>query len=167
MCSSPLHCGYPWWLQSMRYQVPMLLAADVFPTPVRDLRTHMPPEYGDCEATRLSARKGSVSQQVTTVGRKMVQLTESWRSRDEGGSWVSTIQPYQTWEFREMNVILDQISIQCFTRTNKVLLSTSPERIHTSTQLPDLNGASTRWWCVRCLLITESPETPSHYRYQI
>jgi len=23
------------------------------------------------------------------------------------------------------------------------------------------------WWCVRCLLITESPKTPSHYRYQI
>ena len=22
-------------------------------------------------------------------------------------------------------------------------------------------------WCVRCLLITESPRTPSHYRYQI
>ena len=22
-------------------------------------------------------------------------------------------------------------------------------------------------WCVRCLLITESPKTPSHYRYQI
>ena len=23
------------------------------------------------------------------------------------------------------------------------------------------------YWCVRCLLITESPKTPSHYRYQI
>jgi len=101
-------------------------------------------EYGDCEATRLSARKGSVSQQVTTVGRTMVQWTEPWRSRDEGGSWVSTIQPYQTWEFREMNVTLDQISSQCFARTNKVLLSTPLKRIHTSTQLPDLNGASTR-----------------------
>ena len=61
-------------------------------------------EYGDCEATRLSARKGSISQQVTTVGRTMVQLMEPWRSRDEGGSWVSTIQQYQTWEFREMRV---------------------------------------------------------------
>jgi len=105
-------------------------------------RNEVEPEYGDWEATRLSARKGSVSQQVTTVGRTMVQLTEPWRSRDEGGSWVSTIQPYQTWEFREMNVTLDQISCQCFARTNKVLLSTPLERIHTSTQLPDLNGAA-------------------------
>ena len=23
------------------------------------------------------------------------------------------------------------------------------------------------WWCVRCLLITERPKTPCHYRYQI
>ena len=23
------------------------------------------------------------------------------------------------------------------------------------------------FWCVRCLLITESPKTPSHYKYQI
>ena len=36
---------------------------------------------------------------------------------------------------------LDQISSQCFARTIKVLLSTPLERIHTSTQLPDLNGA--------------------------
>ena len=41
-----------------------------------------------------------------------------------------------------MNVTLDQISSQCFARTNKVLLSTPLERIHTSTQLPDLNGAN-------------------------
>ena len=43
-----------------------------------------------------------------------------------------------------VSVTLDQISSQCFARTNKVLLSTPLERIHTSTQLPDLNGASTR-----------------------
>jgi len=46
--------------------------------------------------------------------------------------------------FHEMNVTLDQISSQCFARTNKVLLSTPLERIYTSMQLPDLNGASTR-----------------------
>jgi len=100
----------------------------------------------DCEATRLSTRKGGVSQQVTTVGRTMLKLTEPWRSRDAGESWVFMIQPYQTWEFHEMNVTLNQISSQCFARTNKVLpwLSTPLERIHTSTQLPDLNGANTR-----------------------
>ena len=30
MGSSPLHCGYPKWLQSMIYQVPILLARDIF-----------------------------------------------------------------------------------------------------------------------------------------
>ena len=43
MGSSPLHCGYPKWLQSMIYQVPMLLARDIFPMPLWDLRTRMTP----------------------------------------------------------------------------------------------------------------------------
>jgi len=64
----------------------------------------------------------------------MVHSPEPWRSRDAGGSQVSTIQPYT----------LDKFSSQCFARTNKMILIIPLERIHTSTQLPEVNGASTR-----------------------
>ena len=34
----------------------------------------------------------------------------------------------------------------------------------TNKKHPDLSSS---WWCERCLLITESPKTPGHYRYLI
>jgi len=34
-------------------------------------------------------------------------------------------------------------------------------------ELNDQKNAKSPWWCERCLLITESPKTPGHYRYLI
>jgi len=43
-----------------------------------------------------------------------------------------------------------------------IFRSALPEDLEWETRAEDVS-----WWCVRCLLITESPKTPHHYRYQI
>jgi len=39
--------------------------------------------------------------------------------------------------------------------------------LHLSAAITPFVALSADQWCVRCLLITESPKTPGHYRYQI